>query len=357
VLYGVVPGVFFILLLVEQKFFLINKSLNFYILFVAWASLSLIYTVNQEMTANYITILLGNIVLWYSAYRIVINTNNYIGLLFILGISLLYNAFQGYVTPVEVSEKVGYGRATGLFSNSNALGFIMWYGIVICTSLFLLRKNKLLMRIGLITVACLFVYVLISSGSRKNAIALVFFLASLIFFLSKGRYKVIALLFLVASAMIYVTYGEGLLADTTLGQRLEGETIERGGENRLSLIKEGFSFFFNSPLFGIGLGSFTTYSSIGKMSHNDYIEVLSSTGLLGFILYAVIYVHFFKQNLRLMRHAETRKLGALLQAFLLSFLLLGLGRPSFLDPTAMLVLGFFQALAQKGNQHLNNMIK
>ena len=142
------------------------------------------------------------------------------------------------------------------------------------------------------------------------------------------------------------------LENTAFGARMSQEALVRGKDSRLELITEGFHMFKKNPLFGVGLGSFTSYSSTGAMSHNDYIEVLASTGIIGFLLYFPIYLMFYKQNKILLKHPITFVWGVLLQAFLIGFMLLGLGRPSFLDPVAILVLAFFHTIALKKLQEI-----
>lgn len=351
VLYGIVPLVFVVILVMEGRILLGNRSLNTFLIFFAWACLGIFYTVNNDLTEDYLSILLGNCILWYSAYRIVIRTESIRGLLIILAISLTYNALQGYITPVEVVEKVGYGRATGLFANSNALGFMMWYGIVVVSALWVLWKNNWLMKAALVGIALLLLFVLLNSGSRKNAFAVVVYASILIYYLGRSGYRFGAVALTAVALVFYFVVEDqsNVVSDSALGQRFQSDNVERGAEFRLLLIEEGINFFLSHPLMGISLGSFTTYSAYGKMSHNDYVEVLSGTGLVGILLYLAVYYLFFKRNQQLLKNKETRNLGAVLQAFLAGFLLLGMGRPSLLDPLAILILGFFQSLSYRGD--------
>ena len=352
VLYGIIPLCFFVILYLERKIDISNKSLNQYLFFLIWSSIGVFYGPNLDKTINYLSILLGNVVLWYSIYRFVTEGASNVKLLLLLCVSMFYHIYNGVVTPVEVVEKLGYGRATGMFTNSNALGFMMWYSIVSCTFLIYLIKKRLIWKAALLGVIGLCIWILLSSGSRKSAIAVVIFGFTFLFLISKSTKKILALGGIGVLSLIYISFGEQLLGATALGQRIDADNVERSGEHRFELISEGVTFFVNNPLLGIGLGSFTYYSEHKKMAHNDYIEVLASTGLFGFLIYILLYYFFYKNNRVLMKHEDTHKLGALLQAFLVGFLFLNMGRPAFLDPVAIMIFAFFHSLSIKNIQTL-----
>lgn len=345
VLYGIVPGALLTVLLVEERIRIDNRAWLYLLAFTGWCTLSLFYTVNFEMTANYITVLIGNLVIWYTVSRIVKNSqNDQILLLLFIG-PLLFHAIQGLLTPIEFIEGAGYGRATGLFSNPNGLGFTMWYGAT-AVALWLqqIGKRRIWQLIGIALIG-LFLFVLLQSGSRKNALAFGFFWFVLIYYLARSKYRSSLIGLGVIILISYFTIDIGQLEQTAVFSRTSVEHLGRSGENRFILIQEGLEMFFTYPILGVGLGSFTSYSSTGLMAHNDFIEVLASTGIIGFMLYSPIYWFFYKQNKALLKNEETYRWGAWSQAFLAGFLVLGLGRPTFLDPVAMLVLAFFYSLS------------
>lgn len=346
VLNAVIPGIFICLFIAEGKLILNNRSLNHYIIFFIWCCFSIIYTVNTPMTLGYLYTMLGNIILWYSAYRLTFYLRGYRYPLLILGGALLFHAIQGIIIPVEIIEGMDYGRVMGIYKNPNGLGFSMWYGVVIAT-FFILDTDRKSYKFFFIISILLFLWVLFSSGSRKNAIACIVFLGVLIYYFSKGRYRWSLLIILVIGIIAYHLVLDSILSETAVGARMQGDTLERGATNRGRLIEEGFSFFFKYPLLGVGLGSFTSFSSSGLMSHNDYIEILSSTGIIGFFLYMPIFWHFLKDTKILLDHPHTYKLGVVARGFLIGYIFLGMGRPAFLDPVAILVFGFFQTLVLK----------
>lgn len=55
--------------------------------------------------------------------------------------------------------------------------------------------------------------------------------------------------------------------------------------DRSDMIKVGLSYFAQKPLFGNGWGYFYTNAGFGRYSHNNYVEILCSMGLFGFLIY------------------------------------------------------------------------
>jgi O-antigen ligase len=81
---------------------------------------------------------------------------------------------------------------------------------------------------------------------------------------------------------------------------IKGEKVQKGDTSitgRAYLYKVGLKNFMNSPIIGNGLSSFddtdlgigTISRRIGAYAHSNLIEVLASSGVIGFILYYSIY--------------------------------------------------------------------
>lgn len=99
------------------------------------------------------------------------------------------------------------------------------------------------------------------------------------------------LLFL--SFFILITTNDTL--NTIIGQRLldfidffvfnDGSVYSDSTEVRSSMYKIGVDLWLEAPILGGGLGSFQEFSGIDAYSHNTYIELMTSFGLLGLCLY------------------------------------------------------------------------
>ena len=60
----------------------------------------------------------------------------------------------------------------------------------------------------------------------------------------------------------------------------------------------------------------------------------------------LIFFIFFKQAKVLLRYKETYHWGVMSISFLVGYLILGMGRPAFLDPVAIIVFASFQGMVQ-----------
>jgi O-antigen ligase len=92
----------------------------------------------------------------------------------------------------------------------------------------------------------------------------------------------------------------------------------------------------------VGLGNFVTHSSSGAYAHSDFMEVLATTGFVGFVLYFSIYLVLWRRLRRVSkRHtdATSRYMAGLYQAAIITLLTLGLGVPNFLNPLHLYVIG------------------
>lgn len=215
----------------------------------------------------------------------------------VLAAVLLIAASAIYTGEYRRSEDEGEaGRVAGLVMNANAFAIAVTYGVA--TLLFFFRQTrsitiKLLIVVGILTA----VRFVVASGSRKGFLAL----AILIFFwflLTYGRelrQRPAVALAMGAGVVLLGVFMMVQLRDTTLMQRFLRLRAEAGLEGasgegvRLVMIREGVQFTLSNPLTGVGLNNYTIHSSVQKASHNNYIEMFSTTGIPGGILYHLIY--------------------------------------------------------------------
>ena len=300
ILKAVIPLLFFIVFFLEKFKLKFNLSLIAFIVFLLWAALSVFYTVNMELTLKYLQQVLGNVLLWYLTFRLLSNFQNKKTFFLILGLAFLLHAFLGLVTPAENELS---NRMKGIFTNANALGFAMWYGIIIFLYFYITSRIKM-QKLIISGIVIFLIGILLYTGSRKSFSAALISI-SIVFIYTNIRHFKRVLLFTPIIIFVYIFFTNTILSETPLGERLDPEYVERSAEFRAELVTEGITFFIDHPFMGIGLGSFTSYATSGKMSHNDYIEVLASTGIIGFLTYMLIFFIFFKQAKVLLRYKET----------------------------------------------------
>lgn len=347
ILWVVIP-MLFIVVLFKSGFSVAGKNngVVFYFLFFLWACLSLIYSVNVPLTVNYLQAMIGNVIIWVITATAVYHAKDIYSYLIPVFLVAIFHAYFGLtIQPEVVSERV-VGRAQGLTSNANQLGFLMWYGIVV-GSLMLMLTPKLAVRLMIIAAMLFLVIALFKSGSRKSLAAVAVFGLVAGFMILKRKHQGLMVFLVLAGVIVYNVAFDLLLANTTVGARLERDNLEGGAAVRLLLINDGIKFFLSSPLVGIGLGSFSNFSTTGQVAHNDYIEILASMGLPAFLLYMAIFHDYYKKCIIVGRSQKYPNFFVIAAGFGIGHLFLGSGRPAFLDPAALMVFAMFHGFLHK----------
>ena len=94
-----------------------------------------------------------------------------------------------------------------------------------------------------------------------------------------------------AERLINIIQGTGVQKDITSGRTI--------------LWQIALSFFMDNPVFGIGWGHFKEYipAFMGDLNnvHNNYIQLLCETGVVGFLLVMVPMLMIFRETIRLIR--------------------------------------------------------
>jgi len=225
-------------------------------------------------------------------------------------------------------------RVDTVVGNANSFGMLVLLGLM-GLAYFWEAKGKAWTRLLILPVSVPLLLALVATGSRKSfALLAAFFLAWLWFCYGRQlRRKPQAII-----TIIIVLIGMGVLTsymyhETYMGERFR-ESVDQGGldDTRTGMYKRGFELFTEHPIAGIGLGQFRIVSGFGHYSHSDYIEILCSTGLVGFLLYFPIYVILLLRLHRLGKATTDPRIRynvGLFKAIVLTILALGIGAPTF----------------------------
>jgi O-antigen ligase len=181
------------------------------------------------------------------------------------------------------------------------------------------------------------------SGSRKGLILLGIVAIPLVFGItlsSRTRLRrfvvgtavamLAVLIFVVANRLNAGFYD--ITAADRLVEAVEGK--EAAFNARVNMIKTGWRLFLERPVFGYGLDQFALLSGFGTYSHNNYIELLISGGVIALALYYSTYMYIISRIWRRKWRNGWRQL-------LILALLAGLLDPamvSFYDKAVMLTL-------------------
>jgi hypothetical protein len=149
-----------------------------------------------------------------------------------------------------------------------------------------------------------------------------------LFLIDRHRWRRIAYGMLILGGVYSMLYSYGLLLvwklvlPSSVVDRIEMTFMESGdvvstvavGETylytagRKEIWDQGIEMFWSSPLIGTGMETFGKVT--GKDAHNQYLKMLTETGVLGLLIYLVLYLQALRSGWRLYRDSEEELLKA-----------------------------------------------
>jgi hypothetical protein len=261
------------------------------------------------------------------------------------------------IGQTEMTVAVEAERQMGLTDNPNNLGFRMIW-CVLCGLMFWQVQGRWrnLIRAGILALIPVAGFIILSTGSRKSTLALLFALlcwaVSASFTVQGMRayltriLTVCILLGILANVMPFV------LDNSIVGKRFEQFFDEGQGSmvaaakahKRYDMYSESLEIFVKYPLFGVGLDNFKVHSFHKVYSHSDYMEPLTNTGLIGFLLYQSFYGFLLFRSfafLRLVKDVKTLYRLKMIIIIVLTIMVIGLGSPQYTSQLVFILLTTF----------------
>lgn len=221
--------------------------------------------------------------------------------LFALGLYLLYVLLNVDLSQLG-EDRLGAGTL-GTMWNANDVGLKLCVGFTL-SLYFGLDKQFKKWRVLFFAVAMVFAGVGLFTGSRKVFLMLIGIAVLFMFLYSK--HKLIGIGIAVVSAIaLYFAIMKIEPLYNILGERVQamleglfGEGTTEGSFNvREEMIKLGWGWFLERPLFGYGMNNYRILyeqaMNWSTYSHNNFIETLINGGIVGFFLYYFIYGYIF----------------------------------------------------------------
>ncbi len=222
------------------------------------------------------------------------------------------------------------GWIYGPYVNHNHYAGLMELLVPVALVFALTRSARGTRKMLAIAAASIMACTIFLSGSRGGMLAFTFQLLLLFGFLAKGRSRRsaavagFAFIFISLATLIWIG-GEGLVS--RLGSLRSEAHSEISGGTRLQIDRDTLRMFAQRPLMGWGLGTFvnvyprfrTFYSEFQvNAAHNDYLQLLAETGLLGFLIFLWFSVTVYSTALKKISNWQRDINGALALAMILS---------------------------------------
>jgi hypothetical protein len=175
---------------------------------------------------------------------------------------------------VERQSFANSGRALGLAAHSNQLGLASIMALPLALSL--TRRSRAWWGIVLVLIGAT-----MAAGSRAGLIGLVF--ASLAYLWFQRRLTTRRVLRFASLGACVIALLLSLGFDATIDRFVDQERVERSNAGRSELLARGTEDFLDSPLVGWGFDE----GDRELRSHNLYLEVARSVGLLGLTVFLI----------------------------------------------------------------------
>lgn len=258
-------------------------------------------------------------------------------------------------------------RGTDSFS-ANTVGMTAAFGS--CLAGYCLIEKKI-MSIGISGIVFLLDLIVVVLSASRKAILIVI-LAFVLYMLLKSRGNGAKLFFRLLIAMLVVLACFFAIMNVPflynmVGYRIEsmivgffgGEGADASTSTRMGLVEHGIDFFFMSPVIGHGGANFSALDAAyfnanrGYYAHNNFIEVLTDYGLIGFVLYYWIYILMIMHSIVKIKTLSSIQLAVF--SLLLTLLIVEYGFVSYYDRffQVFLAMSYYVLLSNPSEETLS----
>ena len=284
-----------------KKRIIIDQSICWFISILILSALSIVWSFNKEYAIGKVITVLQLVLMGIVIYLLV---DNRFKIKMILNTIIL----SGYFMYLYTFQQMGLSGIMNNFRDNIRLGTEInqenafgYYSVVIVALILyfaLYQKQKkyyFLLPIPIIMIAL--------TGSKKGLLLLMIVILFLITFKQRsnlfGR-GIFAIIILFIVFVLLYNFGFLEIVFGRLGQALSGNDMST--EMRQLYIEFGLEKFKGSPLWGYGIEHFCLlfgerYGSI-ESPHNNYIQIMTSFGIIGLILWYRAFWKFFKFGVR-----------------------------------------------------------
>lgn len=247
-----------------------------------------------------------------------------IGIFFMMG--YLYLNFD-----LRKFQLAQFGLETTGNWNGNDVALKIAVGISILLYLRDVTRKKFF-KIGAVIAILISFYFIVMTGSRKGII--MSSLAIVLYYILKTPKRTIKniLMSIFILCFIYILIMKNSILYEIIGWRIEGmlalitnngQNVDSSANTRMIYIKIGIDAFKKSPLLGYGMGNYHLINLVNTgdntYSHNNFIELLIGTGIIGFSAY---YWFYFYLIYKFLKKLNIKKINLLSNVVFSNFILL-----------------------------------
>jgi len=223
----------------------------------------------------------------------------FLGGIFVLAYMFVVYGFSGIVKYLNSESGIRLGTE---ITNVNTIGSSLTMAGISAWFFLFRAKRRILYLLSFL----IFFLFIIASGSRTALLGLAIGMVSVSYFSSK-KAKIFKVLLAVLAliALYFVIKKMGWMPriverfDAAFASIFGGEEFKGSARSRIEFAEYGIGKIVKNPLFGYGAGQFRYYMGIERgmaySSHNNYIEVLFSYGLIGLVAWYGMFAYCIKK--------------------------------------------------------------
>lgn len=326
-----------ILYLCKRQKISISSMILVVTIFTLWELLSIIWSTNKDIALFQLKTQLQLFVLFLFSYiyvREFKGVDIFLKATYVSGVvlsiySMAVYGVNGFIYMLSQGDRMG-----GEISNENTFGMVFSFAVIASYYYFLRNKKKIFF-----LSIFLFSFFALSSGSKKALLIIGIGIAGIsCFYYGIKKIWKIALVCIVVGITIIFALRLNIFA--TINERitsfLSGE-FDVSDQIRMNLIETGKSLIWEKPLIGYGLGHFKYISGYSVYSHNNFIELAVSLGIIGFVIY---YIPFVYSLFKLLKDLKNKNIKSMFMFVLVMLnFVLGYGAVQFYEKDIWILLG------------------
>lgn len=226
-----------------------------------------------------------------------------------------------YTTIYEPKSLTAHGRleGPGIFGNSNDLAAIIIFVLPIAVHYFASKKTSLFSRALSLLPTLILIVGLYYAQSRAATLSIGAILVAYLCFVSRGVGRLVPLF----AAGIIIP-----LLMVAASQRGESD-LSSSGSSRANYLVTGLKMLKKNPIIGVGMGNYPVYydqfsggaEEYGqRTAHSSWVLAFSENGIIGFFLFAGLFIISFKEAYRYRRNNPGLFLSLVGYGVVMSFL-------------------------------------
>ncbi|QGH36259.1 hypothetical protein GI584_20415 [Gracilibacillus salitolerans] len=317
--------------LLSKRKLVFNNALLIYLMFFLLVIISIIFSINQDAVIIQIRSL-------FFIFLVMISLVNYIDTIDKLERFMVSFVYSGSIASIYIllssdfSTLIRFGDQLG---NVNSVGIIIGIAATFCIY-FILEEKKY----WYILLLFIMVPTILLTGSRKALLFIILNMIIILYFRNRkgfsNKIKFVVIGLFILLVISYLIFNVPIFYEI-IGNRVENlisfiieDSNEEASINvRNQLTSFGLEMFKDQPLTGYGIDNYkyllSSYGGGNFYSHNNFIELLVGTGILGVLVFYLLHFVVLKDLFKTAKNNKYKTICYTFIAIIISYIVMSIG--------------------------------